>query len=245
LEKIYSTQIYLSKKSALWAFITFLFLSSLLIFIAVIFKASDAFVFIGFAFLAIVPFMFLQKLRNLFTRNVIVKFNSQSFSIKEYDSKGNNLLHEFNCLWEDIRCYKCSFSSNKYTSITINLKDGVNKNYLFKDNKTENESIQEESVFSIFYSYVSQYNTGKTLDEKICLSPLFLASRSGKFCIILLAILGIAAIIFQFLLAGKLALSSLMSFSIFLQLILRRENYKTTYKNIMNLDDDIHEINSN
>jgi Zn-dependent protease with chaperone function len=97
----------------------------------------------------------------------------------------------------------------------------------------------------MFYSYVSQYNAGKTVDEKICLSPLFLASRTGKVCIILLAILGIAAIIFQFLLAGKLALSSLMSFSIFLQLIIRRENYKKTYKNIMNLDDDIHETNSN
>ncbi|RYE26564.1 MAG: hypothetical protein EOP45_03845 [Sphingobacteriaceae bacterium] len=245
MEKIYNTQIYLSKQSALWAFITLLVLSAILIFIAVIFKAGDASVFIGFAFLVIAPFMFLQKLRNLFTRDVIAKFNSQSFSIKEYGSKRGNLINEYNCLWEDIKCYKCSFSSNKYTSITLNLKDGVSKNYLFKDNKTENESIQEESIFSIFYSYVSQYNAGKPFDGKICLSPLFLASSSGAICIILLAILGITAIIFQFLLAGKLAFSSLMSFSIFLQLIIRRENYKKTYKNIMNLDDDIHDINSN
>lgn len=242
-EKTYNTQIYLSVKSALWAFLTFLFLSSLLIFIAVIFRAGDSFVLIGFAFLAITPFVFLQKLRNIFTRNVTAEFNSQSFLIKEYELKRENLINEFSCRWEDIKSYKCSFSSSRYTSISIDLKSGASKNYLFKDNKTENQSLQEESIFSIFHCYVSQYNANKRLNERISLSPSFLATKTGTVCIILLAILGIAAIILQFLLAGKLALSTLMSFSIFLQLVIRRKNYKRTYNNIMKLDDDTHRFN--
>ncbi|WP_198170104.1 hypothetical protein [Mucilaginibacter arboris] len=189
--------------------------------------------------------MFLQRFRKIFTRNVIVEFNSQSFLIKEYALKRGDLMHEFNCRWDDIKYYKCTFSSNKYTSISIYLKDGVNKNYVFKDNKAENEAIQEESIFSIFYSYISRYNTDKTFNERIFLSPSFLVTRLGTICIILLAILGIASVLFQFLYAGKLLpLSSLMGFSMLLQLIIRRGNYKKTYNNIMKLDNDIHESHS-
>lgn len=246
LEKTYNTQRYLSGKATLWAFATFIFLSSLLIFLAVIFKTGGSFVFIGFAFLCITPFMFLQRFRKIFTRNVVVEFNSQSFLIKEYGLERGDLMNEFNCRWDDIKYYKCTFSGNKYTSLSIYLKDGVNKNYVFKDNKAENEAIQEESIFSIFYSYISRYNTDKTFNERIFLSPSFLATRLGAICIILLAILGVAAIIFQFSLTGKfLPLSSLMGFSMLLQLIMRRGNYKKTYNNIMKLGNDSHEINSN
>lgn len=246
MEKIYNTQIYLIAKAVLWAFATFIFFTSLLIFIAVIFKAGGSFVFVGYAFLCIAPFVFLQRLRKIFTRNVVTEFNNRSFSIKEYTLKSDNLINEFNCSWEDIKYYKCSFSSNKYTSIKIYLKDGINKNYVFKDNKTEKESIQEESIFSIFYSYISRYNADKIFSEKIFLSPSFLTTRLGTICIILLAILAIAAIVLQFLFTGKLLpLSSLMGFSILLQLIIRRGNYKKTYNNIMKLDTDSHDINSN
>jgi hypothetical protein len=128
----------------------------------------------------ILPFLFKKKIKNIFTKRCTLKLDSNGFSIRI-----SNLMNDFNSneliyKWDEIKSYRFYFSSSKLTYLNIYLKNGSSKKLGFIDNKNEKESINEESVFSVFINFIQKYNANKVEDdEKITFVPGPLITLTG------------------------------------------------------------------
>ena len=109
------------------------------------------------------------------------------------------------------------------------------KEFGFKDNKTEDESINSESIFSVFRTFVKQYNSDKELDDKIALNPGFLTTNAGTFFMLFEGILILFAAILVLFLHPKSFPFLLMSIFIFIPLLVKRKQDKKFYEKMSNL----------
>jgi Flp pilus assembly protein TadB len=120
--------------------------------------------------------------------------------------------------------------------LDLYFKNGGWKEFGFKDNKTEEESIRGESIFSIFRDYVKQHNSDEKESEKIFLKPGFLTTSSGTFFIVCIAILILAAIIFILSKNPRSFPFLIMSIFIFIPLLVKRSQDKKLYEKMSKLD---------
>ena len=197
---------------------------------------SEAFAVIGWVLACSVPFLFQKGYKRLFTRRVELEFDNQYFLIKEYTVKNDVLVKELTIAWTEIQSYKCSFSSSNVIYLVIYLRDGSTKSFSFKDEKNQEQAINEKSVFSIFNYYVGQYNLNKQSESEITLKPGFLTTKSGAFVLYGLAILAVVGIVIHFALAPKTFMLSFMSFFIIMGLLVKRKTDKTLYNKISQLE---------
>ena len=217
----YTTKSYNVGKAFLFALPAFILITLLLLLIAL--KSSAPAIFIvGWIALMTIPFLFQKKFKLLFTRKIILNFDNENFKISGFGLEDNELKNEFNYRWEDIKSYRCYFSASSVTYITLYLRDGSSKNLSFND-KDQNSAVVEESVFSLFYYFVSRYNTNKDPDDKIVFKPGFFTTSNGLVLIVSLLILAIVLIITHFILHPKSAMMSLMALFIILGLFGKRK----------------------
>lgn len=116
----------------------------------------------------------------------------------------------------------------------IYLKNGTPKEFGFKDNKTEEESIKGESIYSIFRSFVTQYNSNKVANEKIDFAPGFLTTKKG---LIILCCLGTFVIVDIILHVTKYDTTVgflIMGTAMLLVLIAKRKQQKAFYEKMSN-----------
>jgi positive regulator of sigma E activity len=235
MKTLYNSQTYNTAKAFLYALPALVVLVALVMVIAR-FIHSEAFAVIGWVLACSVPFLFQKAYKRLFTRRVELEFDKQNFLIKEYTSKNDDLVKELTIAWAEIQSYKCSFSSSNIVYLVIYLKDGSSKSFSFKDEKSQEQALNEKSVFSIFNYYVSQYNLDKQPECEITFEPGFLTTKSGALVLYSLTILAVIGIVIHFVLAPKTFMLSFMSFFIIMGLLVKRKTDKNFYNKINQLE---------
>lgn len=232
---LYNSQTYNVAKASLFALPALVVLVALVMVIAR-YIHSEAFAVIGWVLACSVPFLFQKGYKRLFTRRVELEFDNKCFLIKEYTVKNDVLVKELTIAWTEIQSYKCSFSSSNVIYLVIYLRDGSTNNLSFKEEKTQEQIINDKSVFSIFYYYVRQYNSDKKPEDAIALKPGFLTTKVGAFVLYSVAALAVVAIVIHFVLAPKTFGLSFMSFFIIIGLLVKRKTDKDLYNKINQLE---------
>jgi Flp pilus assembly protein TadB len=231
----YICQIYNARRSFLYclliwmSFMVIIFLISLWLNILV-------FVPIAFAGSLILPFIFQKKIKRYFTRDAFLEFDDSSFSItlKKVNKEATIKVLKYN--WDDIKAYKFYFTPSKLTYLDIYFKKSRWKEFGFKDDKTEEESMNSESVFSVFRSFVKRYNSTNELNGKIILKPGFLTTNvAGLFIIIVVGFIILASILVIFK-NPKSFPFLLMGIFIFIPLLVKRSQDKKNYEKVSKLD---------
>ncbi|WP_158800612.1 hypothetical protein [Pedobacter sp. L105] len=236
MKKTYNTLIYNARKGFVYLFLTLILLILLLILTAV--KLNTPIIgAIGIGCLFILPFLLEKKIKKIFTTRAFLTLNEENFSIVTSHLTNDITIKELDFSWDKIESYKVYFSPSKNTLLTIYLNDGTSQMWNFKDNKTFDEAASEESVFSLFYSFVKQYNENDKLDKKIVLTPGYLTTKSGTTLLYGISILIIAAVIIHIIKQPNTSvLSLLVGFSILVQQIVKRKQEKALYNKITQLD---------
>lgn len=233
MEKTHNTLIYNARKGFVYLFLTLILL---LILVAV--KLNTPIIgAIGIGCLFIVPFLLEKKIKKIFTTRAFLTFNDKTVSIVISHLTDDVVSKELAFSWDEIKSYKIYFSPAKNTLLTIYLNNGTSQMWNFKDNKTFDEAVSEESVFSLFYFFVKQYNANKESDKKIVLIPGYLTTQSGTILLCFIATLIIAAVIVHIIKQPNTSvLSLLVGFSILVQQIVKRKQEKALYNKIEELD---------
>jgi hypothetical protein len=235
MKKTYDILIYNARKGFIYFFLVLILLILLLILIAVKLNAPLIGA-IGIGCLFVMPFLFEKKIKRIFTTRGFLTFSDKTFSIAIRHLTNDTTLKELVISWDEIESYKVYFSPAKNTLLTIYLNDGTSRMWNFKDNKTFDEALSEESVFSLFHSFVKQYNENKESNKRIFLSPGYLATQSGTAFLYFITILIIAAVIIHVIKQPNTSvLSLLMGFSILVQQFMKRKQEKALYDKINQL----------
>lgn len=217
----YTSKSYNMGKAFLYAFPIYISLTLLVIYIGKLLMMPK-FGVVAWIILTIIPFLFQKKFKRSFTRKTILDFNPDAFKVAEYDLQNEELRNESIYEWDKIKAYNCYFSASSVTFITLYLRDGSSKNLSFND-KDQKTAIMEESVFSLFYSFITEYNLNKDTDNKIVFRPGFFTTNAGLTLIVSLLIVAIILIIIHFIFHPKSAMMSLAGLFIILGLFGKRK----------------------
>jgi len=235
MAKQYSLCVYNAKKAFAYTFPLFVLVIFLFLYTGASIH-SFAFSIISFIIICLIPFIFEKRIKRFFTKNALIEFNARFFSLQLRHIKDNTIIKETKYNWNDIKAYKFYFTPSRLTYMDIYFKKGGWKEFGFKDNKTEEESINGESIFSIFRDYVKQYNSDKEQNEKIILKPGFLTTSSGTFFMVCIAILILTAITFILFKNPRSFPFLIMSIFIFIPLLVKRSQDKKLYEKMSKLD---------
>lgn len=233
----YKTENYDATKGFLVLWVTFMVAILFLILIGLWLNVPPLVGVFCYIFLCILPFAVEKKIKQLFTQRIFLEFNELSFSVTKYHLKKETLEGQLNFKWSEIQSYKFYFSPAKNTILTFYLKNGKSKTWGFKDNKTSKEAIGGDSLFSVFHSYIKNYNVGKSNDEKITLNQGFLNSKTGSVILYSEIVIIISGFIFHLIMHPQSSFLTLfMGFSLLLQQFLKRKQEKSLYDKISKLD---------
>ncbi|MBS1495651.1 MAG: hypothetical protein JSU03_07850 [Bacteroidetes bacterium] len=184
----------------------------------------------------VLPFIFQKKIKDRFTKNALVEFNDNSFSIATSNLNDDAMISNMNYNWDEVKAFKFYFTPSKLTYLSIYLKDGSHKQFGFKDNKTEVESINGESVFSIFYFFVKNYNKYNPKGEEINFVPGLLAKPIGIILLCVLAVLIITDIILHVFKYDNNIGFLIFGTGLFFGLLVQRTQQKKLFKRMIRLD---------
>jgi hypothetical protein len=207
------------------------------IYIAVILK-SPVLGTVGFVLICTMPFLFQKSVKELFTKDTILKFDDDSFLVIMYRQKDEARRKSVSYRWSDIKAYKFYFTISNLTCLDIYLRNGKRAEFQFKDNMGQEESIKvgNHSIFNVFRSFIREYNNGKPENEKIELKPPFLTTKRGMFWLVLVGILVIVAIITLVITNSKSFGFLFMGMFAFLPLLAKRRNDKLLFQRISDLN---------
>lgn len=236
MQKTYKCQIYYAGKAFIIEFPIFMAFTILLMLFLIYLNISPSIGVVIVITFWISPFVFQKKIRNKFTKNALLEFDDNSFSITTSNLNDNEKASTLSYNWDEIKAYKFYFTDSKLTYLDIYLKNGKFKEFGFKDNKTEEESINNESVFSIFYSFIKKYNADKPHNEKIYFAPGFLVKPVGIFLLFILAALIAIDITLHILKYESNIGFIIFATALFLGLIGKRIEQKRLYERMRKLD---------
>jgi len=139
----------------------------------------------GFLFsLAFILLLFIlsSKLKKKFLiKDVLLEFDDRKLTIEIYYPNANEPFSKQSFLWKDIKSYKFYFDTKNNTCLTLHLKTNPKRRvFFFMENLTFDEAINQDSVFSIFLSFVKNQNQ---MGQNIIPVPSFLATNTGKIII--------------------------------------------------------------
>jgi hypothetical protein len=133
-----------------------------------------------------------------------------------------------------MEAYRFYFDTKGNTCLTLYLKDKQRKAFIFKDKKTFEQAVKEDSVFSNFFSWVKQVNqTG----QKIFPRPSLLATNTGKIIIYFEIALIIVAFLLH-LISHNFSNSYylLLGIGLIVPQIANRVQNKSVYEKLIKLD---------
>ena len=226
----YQTETYNPSRAFFVFFPIFIVLTLTIIYLAR-FLHEALFAIVGWIALCTIPFLFQKKFQNLFSREAFLEFDNEKFYVKEL--KNDILKRESFILWSETKYYKCNFTESNKTFLTIYLKNGKKYNFIFCDNKNQEQAISEKSVFSIFYFYVTNYNSTQT-DEGITITQGFFSTKQGTVVLWIITIIVVIALIKHFI-SHTPIYQLLMPISILVGLFLKREGDKKIAENLKNI----------
>ncbi len=236
MKKQYSCQIYNAKKAFVY------FISGWIVSMAAITYLSlqlnaPYIPLIAFILWIILPFVYLKQFRNYFTKNVLLTFDENHFSITISKLEDDEVVNKIVFKWENIRSYKFYFTPSKLCYLNIFFRKGRFREFGFKEDKTQEEAIKEESVFSIFRRYVNQYNSDKAVKDRILLSPGFLTTKAGTVILVLVGLSMVFATIFYSIHTEKFSPFFIVGLCSFLPLLGKRWQDKKFYDMVKNSGD--------
>jgi hypothetical protein len=180
----------------------------------------------------ILPLLLIKIVIRVFTRELLIEFKEDSFSIDILDKNReevNNLEYDL----KDICAYSVQFPNRRFCSIKFYFKSKTSKSYSFFREKLYDDQMDSEKLIELFQSQIKTYNRGVLPSERIIFEPSFWASSRGFAYIAGLVILLTLAICLHFLLASKTApISLFFGFSLITQLILKRRADINFYRNM-------------
>lgn len=235
MKQKYICQVYNALQSFLYCLLIWILFMTLIALISLSMNILILFP-IGFVCSLTLPFIFQKKIKRFFTKDALLEFDDLSFCIELRKLKNNKVIKESKYNWNDIKAYKFYFTPSKLTYLDIYLKNGSWSEFGFKDNKTEDESINSESIISTFRAFVRRYNSEKEQNDKIILRPGFLTTASGTFFMLCVAVLILTAIIFALIKSPKSLPFLLMSIFIFIPLVIKRRQDKKFYEKMNKLE---------
>lgn len=144
------------------------------------------------------PIFFGKKFKKKFTRNAILEFDENNFTVTQFELESNLIIEEFLIPWKDIIAYRFYFDTKNTTSLTLYLRSDIKKKFIFLDHKTFEQALNQESVFSNFFNSVKRYNEETFNDKKIKTRQSFLTTPTAKFIMISEVILIIVAFTIHF-----------------------------------------------
>jgi hypothetical protein len=131
--------------------------------------------------LTLIAVLMIIKKRSI--ASAMLHFDESAFVVTLYKPGSDGIESETHFLWSDIAAYKPYFDTKNNTCLTLYLKDKKKRSFIFRDNKTYEEALAQESVFSNFYFFVVEYNK-RHEQQKILPRPGFLATNIGKYVIL-------------------------------------------------------------
>ena len=216
----YQTTSYDVGRATLVALPTFIISTLLLLLIGV--KLGSPWIFvIGWVGLCTVPFFYQKKFKLAFTRKVSLIFNEVGMTVNEFGKKNCLLKKKTSLRWADIKAYKCYFSASNVTFITLYPHRGLPKNFFFND-KDQETAVVQESVFSIFYAFVSNHNSLKLEENKINFRVGFFTTTVGLIVILTLLLIAIGLITYFMMYRPKAITTSFLGLVITLALYGKR-----------------------
>lgn len=231
----YKTEVYNANKTFFYLIIVFILIILLLIFLGIWLKIPLVSV-AGFICLCVLPFIFEKKIKKSFTKRILLEFTDSTFSVTTYQSNDDIVSKQSQIKWSEIKSYKVYFSLAKNTILYLYLRDGTFKSWNFKDNKTFDEAIKDESIFKVFSSFINKFNTNNSNDVKIALNMGFLNSKTGTFVLYSEIVIIVAGFIFHIIMHPPSSfLTFLMGFSIILQQLIKRKQERVIYDKINTL----------
>lgn len=236
MKQKYNCQVYNALRSFLYCLLIWVLFMALIAFVSLGLNILILFP-LGFVSSLILPFLFQKKIKNYFTREASIEFDKSFFIINIMKFNSHEILKVLKYNWDEIKAYKFYFTPSKLTYLDIYLKDGSWKEFGFKDNKTEEESINSESIFSVFRSFANQYNLNKELYDRIALKPGFLTTNTGLFVLIFIGFIAAVASILVLFKSPKSFPFLLMGIFIFIPLLVKRTQDKKFYEKMSKLDE--------
>lgn len=239
MEKEYNCQIYYPLKAFAYSFLIWVLFMALSASISIGLNIKILFP-IAFVFSITVPLLFMKKIKSVFSRKVALRINDIFFSLIIYKLNSNEKANEVIYRWDSIKAYKFDFTPSKFTVLDIYFKMGGSKKFIFLDDKNEDQSIHQESVFSVFRYFVNLFNKNKDTNETITVSPGFLTTSAGTFILYIPGILIVIAIILHV----KYNSSNYVGFLIlgifsFIPLLVKRKMQKKMYERMSNLNNNL------
>jgi hypothetical protein len=196
---------------------------------------SPAFAVIGGILVLGAPFLFQKGYKLLFTRKVVLEFDSQAFVIKEFKLKNDSLVNERSILWTDLKEYNFNVSQSGITYLNLFFRCGKRKGFSFSEEKNEQQVLNEKSALSIFYYFISQYNIGRRPEQTIQFRPGYLTTDPGKRLLFSLLFVSIVLIISHIIINPRTSMFSAMNFFILLGLVAKRRSDSRLYEKMSEL----------
>lgn len=126
------------------------------------------------------PIIFNKKIKSYFINNVLIKFENTQLIIIQYDRQFLDKEQKREVyLWSDIKAYKFYFSQKLAIVISLYLKDGKRKKFIFLDSKSFEDSINTDSFFGNFYYSVAEFNQN-SIKNKIVPAKTFFSTEIGR-----------------------------------------------------------------
>lgn len=239
MQKNYTCLLYNVLKISIFLFPIYIVATFLLVFIGRYLKLpAGVGVFLIIIFW-ILPFFFEKRIKLKFTKSVLLEFNMDYFSFSTSKINSEKIIKTMYFKWDELKSYKFYFTPSKVTYLDLYFKKGSFKEFAFKDDKNQEESIRDESVFSIFYSFVKAYNLNKSEEEKIRFVPGLFARKTGVIILYILALLTLTDIILHILSYNSNYGFIVFGSIFFLTVLAKRSQQKKFYEQMIKLDMDI------
>ncbi|MDO6430192.1 hypothetical protein Q4E93_06330 [Flavitalea sp. BT771] len=186
--------------------------------------------FFGF-FIFIIPFLFLKRIRKLFTKKIRLDFYADHFSMAVFNIKTTSQEEMNDFKWDDIDAYGVTFPTIEYTTLKLYFKGG-NKLAMTMQGESDKSGKPEKNVISDkLYEIISSYNAAASRDKPINFSPAFLATKGGIVFIVGLSALFLIAIILHLLYNSKpLPITLILGLGSFMQILVKRKKDMEMYK---------------
>ena len=231
----YKTEAYNSGNTVLFILIFYVLFTLLLIALRSI--ISPIIGTITWVVIMMLPYIFEKKIKKRwFTKQYNLSFNDSYFSVAKHKYNSDEISKQLDIEWSEIKSYKFNFGGTKSTILTIYLRKGGNKVWSFKENKTFQEAVNAESIFSIFRAHVKHYNMNKTLEDQIILNKGILNSKTGTIIIYSELGLVVCAFIFHLLIHPQSSFLTLcIGVGVVASLFIRRSEDKEMFDKICKL----------
>lgn len=171
--------------------------------------ASFPFVVLGWVGLCSGLFIFQGRIRKIFTRNVTLTFDDQTFTIAEYDAN-HSIVRESVADWKSIAGYKVYTSASETTYLTLYMGHGRRKNYSFVGQDGTDE-LKIDGIIGTFCAFVKEQNRERLPQEQIELRPGFLLTPVGSLMLYGVMLLAICDAILLYRTQAKTSLGFLVA----------------------------------